>query len=442
VSWVGRVKQTLPGGRGSVRFGVAGLVNALGTGLFYPYTLVFFPDLLHLSLAEVGAVLTGSALVALPLLPRIGRLTDRIGAKTILVAASLLRAVAFVGYVTTHGVVLFALFSVVVALGNRAEQAATPVLVVALSTSEQRTRWLALSRTVFNAGLGAGALAGSVLIGVGDDALVALGLANALSFLLAALMLVGLPRVPPRQRPHGRVGRKPWRDSGYLVAVAVNTLLWMVALAVETGLSAYLIDDLGAPPWLTGALFAVNTGLLIVAQLPMTSVLDRWGAVPVLVGGVALSIVFLAVLAAGHWLAGAALIVALTAGMVVYTLGELATTHVRASLLANLPPPGELGSYQAFNQAAAGLSGALVPLGVAALLAAAPALLWWSCAALSAGAAVWLSLARRRLADRAEPAVDSLIVPMLSTRRNNERNYVDTGGELRHHGPGVSVSSK
>jgi MFS family permease len=384
------------------RFGWAGLISAAGTGLFYPYTLLFFPALLDIPLTEVGAVLTGAALVALPLMPWTGRLIDRAGPKAVLVAASLVRAAAFLGYVTTHGVVAFALLSVVVALGNRAEQAATPALVVVLPPPAQRTQWLAMSRTVFNAGLGAGALAGSVLISGSHGALVVLGLANAASFLLAALLLLGLPRVPAVPRRPGRAGTGPWRDRTYLLAVAVNAALWVVALAVETGLPAYLITELGAPSWLTGVLFVISTGLLILVQLPMTSVLDRWGAVPVLVGGAWLLAVFLVLLAVVPGTAGTALAVLLTAGMVVYTFGELATTHVRAVLLANLPPPGESGAYQAFNQTAVGLSGALVPLGVSALLAAAPAVLWWLCTALSLLAALSIFSARRTIAERPE----------------------------------------
>jgi MFS family permease len=400
--WPRRALDTFPHGHGVGRFGWAGLINAAGTGLFYPYTLLFFPALLDIPLPEVGAILTGSALVALPLMPWTGRLIDRAGPKVVLVAASLVRAAAFLGYVTMHGVVAFALLSVVVALGNRAEQAATPSLVVVLSPPSQRTQWLALSRTVFNGGLGAGALVGSVLISGGHGALVALGVANALSFLLAALLLLGLPHVPGGPRRRGRTGTGPWRDRTYLLAVVVNAALWMVALAVETGLPAYLIIELGAPSWLAGVLFVISTGLLIVVQLPMTPVLDRWGTVPVLVGGTGLLVVFLVLLAVVPGTAGTVLSVLLIAGMVVYTFGELATTHVRAALLANLPPRGESGSYQAFNQTAVGLSGALVPLGVSALLAAAPAVLWWLCTALSLLAAVSIFSARRTIAERPE----------------------------------------
>jgi MFS family permease len=292
------------------------------------------------------------------------------------------------------------LFSVLIALCNRAEQAASPALAVALAPEGERNRWLALSRTVFNAGIGGGALLGSALIVGGEAALWWLGLANAASFLVAGLMLWPLrpPPVPPADR--AQPSRRPWRDGPFLAVVGFNSVLWLVALAVETGMAAYLVGTLGTPAWLAGTLFAVNTGLLIVLQLPLTSAMERWGDIPVLVAGTLLSAVFLVAMALGGALSGTALVVLLVVGMVVYTFGELATTHARYALLADLPPPAELGSFQAFNQVAAGISGALVPFVVAVLLDSAPAGLWWLMAALSLATAIGVVAARTLLLAR------------------------------------------
>ncbi|MBM7773963.1 MFS family permease [Actinokineospora baliensis] len=390
----------LPRGRGVTAFGLANLVSALGTGVFYPYTLLFFPALLGLPLTQVGLVLTAAALVALPGMFWVGRLIDRVGPRSVLIAAALLRAVGFTGYVTIRHVVAFALFSVLIALCNRAEQAASPALAVALAAEGERNRWLALSRTVFNAGIGGGALLGSALIGGGSAGLVWLGMANAAGYLLAGLVLWPL-RPPPVPAPdRARVTRRPWRDGPFLAVVAANSASWLIALAVETGLSAYLVGVLGKPAWLVGVLFAINTGLLIVLQLPLTSALERRGDIPILVAGTLVSAVFLVLVAMAGGFGTTTLVVALVLGMVVYTLGELATTHARYALLTDLPPPAQLGSYLAFSQVAAGITGALVPVLVAALLDSAPAGLWWLLAGLSALTAAGVLAARPLLLAR------------------------------------------
>ncbi|MBB5936171.1 MFS transporter [Streptomyces zagrosensis] len=394
------LRAVLPHGRGVVTFGLSSLVSALGTGVFYPYTLLFFPALLGISLTQVGLILTSTALVALPGMFWVGRLIDRTGARSVLIAASLLRAAGFTGYVAIQHVAAFALFSVMIALCNRAEQAASPALAVALAPEGERNRWLALTRTVFNAGIGGGALLGSALIVGGETALMWLGLANAASFLLAGLMLWPLraSRVPPVDR--AKASRGPWHDGPFLMVVAINSALWLVALAVETGMSAYLVGSLGAPAWLAGMLFAVNTGLLIVLQLPLTSALERRGNISVLLAGTLLVAIFLVAMALGTALSGTALVVLLVIGMVIYTLGELATTHARYALLTDLPPAAELGSFLAFNQIAAGIFGALVPFVVAALLDSAPAGLWWLMAALTAVTAAGVVAARPLLMAR------------------------------------------
>ncbi|MEU9982920.1 MFS transporter [Streptomyces sp. NPDC050856] len=394
------LRAVLPHGRGVVTFGLSHLVSAVGTGVFYPYTLLFFPALLGIPLTQVGLVLTVTALAALPGMFWVGRLIDRIGPRPVLIAASLLRSAGFTGYVTIRDVAAFALFSVVIALCNRAEQAASPALAVALAPEGDRNRWLALSRTVFNAGIGGGAMLGSTLIVGGEAALVWLGLANAASFLVAGIMLWPLRPAPVPPAERARPSRGPWRDGPFLAAVTFNSALWLVALAVETGMSAYLVGSLGAPAWLAGTLFAVNTGLLIVLQLPLTSTLERWGNTSVLVAGTLLGTLFLVTMALAGALTGTALVVLLVFGMVVYTCGELATTHARQALLTDLPPPAELGSFLAFNQVATGISGALVPFVVAATLDSAPAGLWWLMATLTAATSVAVVAARPLLLAR------------------------------------------
>ncbi|MFJ7768057.1 MFS transporter [Streptomyces sp. NPDC097107] len=396
------LRAVLPHGRGVVTFGLSNLVSALGTGVFYPYTLLFFPALLGISLTQVGTVLSVTALVALPGMFWVGRLIDRLGPRTVLIAAALLRAAGFIGYVSIRHVAAFALFSVLIALCNRAEQAASPALAVALAPDGERNRWLALARTAFNAGVGGGALLGSALIAGGETALMWLGLANAAGFLVAGLVLWPLrtPTVPPADR--AKLSRGPWRDGAFLVVVGFNSPLWMVALAVETSMSAYLIGTLGAPAWLAGTLFAVNTGLLMVFQLPLAPLLDRWGNLTVLLAGTLLTAVFLVAMALGGALGGTALVVLLLVGMVIYTAGELAVAHARYALLTDLPPPSELGSFMAFNQVAVGISGALVPFVVAALLDSAPAGLWWLMAALTVVTTVGVLAARPLLLARGQ----------------------------------------
>ncbi|MFD7131925.1 MFS transporter, partial [Streptomyces sp. NPDC059894] len=182
-------ERLLPEGSGVRRFAAAGLLNAVGSGFFISFALLFFKDVAALPLSTVGPGLTAASLAVLPLLPALGRLADRIGPHRLLVAASLARAAAFAGFLLLDGLAAFLVLAMLSSLGTRAEQIGSPLLAAALAgqDSAARSRWLALYRTIFNAGIGGGALLGGLLVtgGVGYPAL---GLCTAVGFALAAAL--------------------------------------------------------------------------------------------------------------------------------------------------------------------------------------------------------------------------------------------------------------
>ncbi|MFB7600732.1 MFS transporter, partial [Streptomyces sp. NPDC056160] len=138
-------------------FAAAGLVNAVG----------------------VGTVAFATALGVLPFLLVVGRAADRIGARRVLVAAALARAACFALFSVRPPLSLFVVLCAVLALGNRVEQAAFPMMAATLAPEGHRDRWLATWRAMFNIGVGAGSLlAGAALASHADFQL--LGWANAL----------------------------------------------------------------------------------------------------------------------------------------------------------------------------------------------------------------------------------------------------------------------
>ncbi|MEE6258682.1 MFS transporter [Plantactinospora sonchi] len=378
-------------GPGVIRYGAAGLLNALGTGVFYPYALLVFQEVARLPLRTVGIVLTVAAFAALPAMSLVGRAVDRAGPRTVLVVASLSRAAAFVGYVALPGVLPFLLISVLVAIANRAEQVASPALAVALAPDGQAGRWLALSRAVFNAGIGGGALIASAFVGHGRTGFLVLTLANAVSFLATALLHGSLPAGRSSAESGTADGHRkpdpPWRTPRFLRVSLITATLWAVALAVEAALPVVVIVQLGQPAWVAGTLFAVNTALLALCHVPVGAALTRHDPWRVLAVGAllhgTLAVAFLVV----ERYAVALLLVLLLVGMVGYTLGELVAAQAGLVLLTELPPPARRGRHLAFHQMLVGAAGALVPVVVTALLARWPAVLWWGVLALSALAA-------------------------------------------------------
>ncbi|MFJ4985424.1 MFS transporter [Streptomyces sp. NPDC088732] len=376
----------LPRGAGVSWFGLAALVNAVGTGFFYPYQLLFFLAVTGFSLTTIGTALTVATLLALPAVQLVGRCVDTWGTRPVLVTAALVRTAAFVAYPFVHNIVSFVALAVVAAVAQRAEQVSVPVLAAGIAPEGEVGRWLALSRVALNAGMGfGGLLAGLALVASGDRAgFVLVGLLNAASFAVAALLYLPLPTVRPARKEAVPAGGRPWRDPLFVRIAVANFLLITVIVATEAGLPVYLVDQLRTPAWIVGLLFAVNTVTMVVLQLPVSSRLGNRSPLRVVAAGTALHAGLLVVLGCADALPLRALLPLLVLGMAVYTLGEIVSTQTLSVLLVTLSPKRQLGSYQAFNQVLVGLALAVVPLLVAFFLAHAPAGLWWVLAAATA----------------------------------------------------------
>ncbi|MCX4823166.1 MFS transporter [Streptomyces sp. NBC_01142] len=365
-------------------FGAACLVNAVGTGAYYPFSLLFFQAELGFSLSRIGVGLTIAALIALPALPLIGRLIDRFGPKWVLFGAALMRAAAFALYLFVGRFWEFVALSVVVALSLRTEQTASPVLASTLAGEGQQGRWLALSRSMFNAGFGCGALlAGLAASGRSDD-LATVGAVNAVCIAVATLLYLPLAAgrsTPAPARERNVAADKPWRHGKFRAVVAAGAGLWMIAIAVESAMPVYLMRHLDTGPWLIGVLFAMNTVLLAVCQVPVAYRLEKYRPGALVAIGAVLHIGLLAALGIAGGFGAGTQVGLLLCGMALYTLGELISSHSLLVLLTSIAPEHRRGSFLAFNQMFIGLANAVTPLMVTLFLDHSATGLWWALAA-------------------------------------------------------------
>ena len=190
-------------GKGGPYFAMI-LINALGYGLFAPFSILYFHQVVGLSQPLVGlglSIATGVGLVATPLG---GPLIDRFGARLVAVVTNLLSAVGFAAYLSVHSFAGFLIVALFLAVSSSSGGTAGQALVVDLAAPEDRDRWYALVRMAFNAGAGVGALLAGVLVAVGGTSGYrwVVGL-NGLSFALAAglLFLVRVHRASVQRKP-------------------------------------------------------------------------------------------------------------------------------------------------------------------------------------------------------------------------------------------------
>ncbi len=110
-----RLPRTL--GNGGPYFAMI-LINAIGYGLFAPFSILYFHQVVGLSLPLVGlglSIATGVGLVATPLG---GPLIDRFGARQVAVVTNLLSAAGFAAYLSVHSFAGFLIVALFLAVGS------------------------------------------------------------------------------------------------------------------------------------------------------------------------------------------------------------------------------------------------------------------------------------------------------------------------------------
>src|SRR5580704_12768119 len=206
-------------------------IDAVGTGMFLPFSLLFFQATTPLPLARIGLGLSVAALVRIPVTIVAGPLTDRFGPRTAVIASQLLQAAGFAGYLFVHGFWQLVAAAVLVQIGNSIFWVAYAPLIFAIAAEGEREHWFALATALRTAGLAAGGVvAGAAVTVGGHGGYVDVAAANGASFILAAFLSarVRTGTATPRRGAEAEAGsgpgsRKPMlHDHAFLGFVAIN----------------------------------------------------------------------------------------------------------------------------------------------------------------------------------------------------------------------------
>lgn len=420
-------------------------VDSIGSGMYIPFSLVFFHHITGLSFTVVGAVLTAVGLIGMTALPLAGAAVDRYGARRVQLLLYAVRGTGFALYPVATALPAFAAAALVTAAGDRAFPAVQQAWIGEVAQGADRDRLQAAARALRNAGLGSGALLASLVVALcGDRGFVLTAWLNAASFASAALLM---RRVRAGRRPaDGAVGatgtagaagatstagaagaaakgagaagtrgtaagarpggyRAVFSDRPFLGLTGANFLTALGYSALAVLFPLFIGGTLGEPQALTGAAFTVNTVLCAVGGVTVAAGVRRRGARrtrAAALGAVLFAAAFagLAALAAAHPRSGWVVPVVLFALVGLYTVAELVHSPSSSTLAVAAAPQDLRGRYMAAYQLSWSLASTLAP-SLFTLLEAADARLPWlvlTGTALSA-AALLVALERHLPAD-------------------------------------------
>lgn len=395
------VRLGIPHVRGSGAFLAALLSDALGSGLFLPFSLLFFHVAVGLPLAEVGVALTTATALTLPITPLVGTLVDRIGARQITIASRLFQATGFLAYFAlVRSIPALFCAALLVTAGSRMFYAAHPVLIAEIATADERDRWYGLVSAFRYVGYGLGGVLAGLLITAGGVASYRLLVAaDVLSSLVAAVLLLRL-QVPSHDgaaHPRTTGYRVVLRDKAFIGLATGNVAFALCSVTLQIGLPVYLTATLGVPIWVVGTLFAVDTALLATMQTVIVRLIESHRRTRALIAaGLAWGGACGLYALAGS-VPGFVLIPYLFVTTVMFTLGGLLHGPTASALAATSGPPALRGRYLATYQLSWGIATALAPAFFTNLFTAGPALPWLTLSGLTLAASLVVYLIEPQL---------------------------------------------
>ncbi|WP_030665198.1 MFS transporter [Streptomyces cellulosae] len=373
-------------------------VDAIGTGLCLPLSLVYFLTVTGLSETDVGLLMTAAAASSLPLPLLVGRIVDRVGARSVVIAGQLLQAAGFFLYLGVAGPVSLFLAALVEAVGLRVYWSSVFALIADQADGRARDQWFARAGMIRAAGTGAGTVLAGVLLGLASQrAYHAMVLADAISFVCAAVTVGLFVRGARRQanQPDGRSPdgiRQLLRNRPYLGLIGVNVLFNICTVFLAVAMPVHVIRVLHAPGWTVGAFLTITTVVVATCTAEVTRRSRRrtsrggamaWGGRLWAAWCVAAALAVL--LPRGPLLVGYLALV-----MLLWATAEMLHGPASNALSAEAAPPGARGTYLAAFQYSFATADMVTP-GLFGVLYGVDRVLPWvvvGCLALTASVAV------------------------------------------------------
>ena len=377
------------------------VLGVVGQYAFFSFFAIWALEELNAPQAQVGLAYAGSALAAALGAILGGRLSDRLGRRPLIVAATIVQTLAPT-LLLVPGLGRLPAFGVLVVMGFVQPFRGTSqrALIADLTPEEHRERAYGAFRVAFNIGATTGPLLAAGLVALDWAALhLGVGAAYALS-LLPAL------RLPA---PLGAAGigaqtltlRSLFSDRAFALLFVAGILAYGVYNAYEVLMPVSLTQAHGFSPALWGLVSVANPVLVIVFQMRLTRWTAGIGFGPKL--GLAVPLMGLPFLVLT--LTATVPVVLLVIGA--FVVGEMLWAPASEAIVARMAPPGLLGAYLGTATAGTWIGSSLTPVaGLQTRAAFGDGAMWLVVAAASIfGGLFYLRAAGARRSSRRSQAV-------------------------------------
>jgi MFS family permease len=367
------------------------LVNRLG-GFVVPFLALYLTLDRGCSAAYAGLVISLYGVGAMAADISGGYLADRFGRRAVLILSQLSSAACTAALGLTTGRAAVALVTLLVGLTGNASRPAMSAVLADVVPEQDRTRAFSLNYWAINIGF---AVSTAVAGLVAEHGYLLLFLGDAAST-LACVVIVHrhIPDTRPEAAPQHRSGPKAGlgpvlRNRRFMALVGLTTAIYLVYQQASTTLAVTMGRN-GMTPAQYGLVISVNGLVIVVLQIPLTRLVDRWDRAVVLAVGALLT-------GAGFGLAAfVSTPVPYAATVVVWSMGEIVLAPAAMAMATRLTPEHSRGRYLGIYTLSFSIAAFAGPLvGGLVLDRCGAAAVWAGCATIGAlTAAGYVRLAR------------------------------------------------
>ena len=336
-------------------------VQTLGRGLTLPFTVIYLHEVRGFSLDLAGALMSFIAVVALAVTGPGGAITDRIGARRVLLVAttSQLLGCVVLAFATTPAAAVLAF--VLLGINFGMSWPAFNALIAAVTTGEMRQQYFGINFALVNLGIGVGGIVGGLYADVSaPHTFTVLFLADAASMLVPIGLLLG-----PLRRVTGLHEAPADADASqgsYLTILRTPAVVGMTALTfiavfvgygqIEAGFPAFARQVAEVPTRVVGFSFAINTAVIVLLQFLVLRRIAGHRRTRVMLVMSALWAASYVVLGATALVPGAVAAAGVLAYAGVFALGETMMQPTIPAITNDLAPDHLRGRYNAVNAGA------------------------------------------------------------------------------------------
>ena len=337
-------------------------VQTLGRGLTLPFTVIYLNEVRGIALDLAGLLMAFIAVVAILVTGPGGALTDRVGARRMLLWATSAQLVGCVILAFATTPLMVAVAFVFIGINFGVSWPAFNALIAAITTGAARQQYFGINFALVNLGIGLGGVIGGLYADVGrPSTFTVIFLADAASMLVPIGLLLG-----PLRHVHGRAD-KPEDElaaaGSYLTILRNPAVLWVTLLTflgvfigygqMEAGFPAFAFQVSEVSTKVIGFAFALNTAVIVGLQFYVLRRITGRRRTRVLM--------VMAALWAGAWVilgltgfapGGVAAAVGVLAFHATFALGETLLQPTIPAITNDLAPDHLRGRYNAVNAGA------------------------------------------------------------------------------------------